>query len=78
MYNLKDKAEIHKIVGFINHAIDWNEKAKPLEKESTIDFGEIKVKVLYEKEKEIYFESEKGIKYMKPEPEFFKLMNLSQ
>ncbi|TWD94531.1 hypothetical protein FB550_11364 [Neobacillus bataviensis] len=75
---LKDKSKIQKIVGIINNAIDWNEKALPLEKESTIDFGEINIKVIYEKEKEIYFKSEKGVKYLKPEPEFFKLTNLSQ
>ncbi|WP_160723430.1 hypothetical protein [Bacillus sp. USDA818B3_A] len=75
---LKDKAKIQKIAGIINNAIDWDEKALPLEKESTMDFGEINIMVIYEREKEIYFKSEKGVKYAKPEPEFFKLTNLSQ
>lgn len=75
---IKDKIKIEKIVGFINDAIDWNEEALPREKTSVIDFGDMKIKVHYEKEKEIYFQSEKGTKLMKPEPEFFKLTNLSQ
>jgi hypothetical protein len=38
----------------------------------------MEIKVLYENEKEIYFQSEKGVKLMKPELDFFKITNLSQ
>ncbi|SFA81557.1 MULTISPECIES: hypothetical protein [unclassified Bacillus (in: firmicutes)] len=75
---IKDRGKIQKIVSLINDAIDWEGKALPREKASTIDFGEIDIKVLYEKEKEVYFQSEKGLKFMKPEPEFFELTGISQ
>jgi hypothetical protein len=75
---IKDKNKILKITEFINDAIDWKEKAFGSEKESLIDFGNISINVIYEKEKGIYFESEKGLKFMKPEPEFFELAGLTQ
>jgi len=75
---IKDKIKIQQIVSFINDAIDWKEEVSPREKSSVIDFGDMNIKVLYENEKEIYFQSEKGTKLMKPESDFFKLTNLSQ
>ncbi|MBT2695855.1 hypothetical protein J7E79_00130 [Bacillus sp. ISL-40] len=75
---IKDEIKIEKIVGFINEAIDWNEEVSPREKTSVIDFGDMSIKVQYENEKEIYFQSEKGTKLMKPEPDFFELTNLPQ
>jgi hypothetical protein len=75
---IKDEITIEKIVGLINDAIDWNDEVSTREKTSIIDFGNMNVKVYYENEKEIYFQSEKGTKLMKPEPDFFKLTNLSQ
>lgn len=74
---IKDKAKILKIAEFINDAIDWNEKALTNKKAIIIDFGEISINVFYEKEKGIYFKSEKGLKFMKPEPEFLELIDLS-
>ncbi|WLD91725.1 hypothetical protein [Alkalihalobacillus sp. AL-G] len=71
-----DQIKIEEIVNFINGAIDWNEEVLPREKTSMIDFGDIKIKVLYENEEEIYFQSKKGTKLMKPDPDFFKLTNL--
>ncbi|WP_338786343.1 hypothetical protein [Metabacillus sp. FJAT-53654] len=73
---INDKAQIEGIVSFINDAIDWEEEVLPREKTSVIDFGEIEIMVMYESDKEIYFQSEKGIKLMKPDPDFFKLTNL--
>ena len=70
--------KIQQIVGFINKAMDWEEEVLQREKSSVIVFGDMDIKILYENEKEIYFQSEKGTKLMKPEPDFFKLTNLSQ
>ncbi|WP_141994785.1 hypothetical protein [Bacillus sp. B4EP4a] len=75
---IKDKNKIENIVGFINEAIDWNVEVLLREKISVIDFGDMKIKVLYENEKEIYFQSDKGTKLMKSEPDFIKLTNLLQ
>jgi hypothetical protein len=73
---INDKAQIEGIVSFINDAIDWEEEVLPREKTSVIDFGNMEIKVMYESDKEIYFQSEKGIKMMKPDPDFYKLTNL--
>ncbi|MBO1511007.1 hypothetical protein [Metabacillus bambusae] len=73
---INDKIQLEGIVNFINEAIDWDEEVSPREKTSVIDFGDIEIKVLYENDKEIYFQSEKGTKIMKPESDFFKLTNL--
>jgi hypothetical protein len=73
---IKDQNKIKEIVRFINDAIDWNEKLMSREKKSVIDFGNLNVQVLYENDKEIYFQSEKGTKLMKPDPGFFKLTSL--
>lgn len=75
---IQDKIKIRQIASFINDAIDWNEKILPRGKSSVIDFGDMNIKVLYENEKEIYFQSEKGTKIMKPEPDFFRITNISQ
>ncbi|WP_088102870.1 hypothetical protein [Halalkalibacter urbisdiaboli] len=73
---INDIDKIKGIVHFINDAIDWDEEVFPREKTSIIDMGDIEIKVLYESDKEIYFQSEKGIKLMKPEPDFFEITNL--
>ncbi|MFC4560202.1 hypothetical protein ACFO3D_18765 [Virgibacillus kekensis] len=75
---IKDEGKVQKIVGFINDAIDWKEEVLPREKSSVINIGDMDIKVHYEAEKEIYFQSENGTKLMKPEPDFFKLTNLSR
>ena len=75
---IKDEIKIQQIVGFINDATDWKEEVLPREKSSVIDFGDMNIKVHYGNEKEIYFQSEKGAKLMKPEPDFFEITNLSQ
>ncbi|WP_423800971.1 hypothetical protein [Neobacillus sp. SAB-20_R2A] len=73
---IKDPSQINELVRIINGAIDWNGEVQPREKSTVIRAGDIEVKVLYEGDKEIYLQSEKGTKIMKPESEFFKLMNL--
>jgi hypothetical protein len=73
-----DKNKIKKIVDFINTAFDWNKQVSPRKEISVMSVGNIDIKVLYEKDKEVYLMSNKGIKIMKPDPEFFKLTNLKQ
>jgi hypothetical protein len=76
---IADKTKIKGIKTLINKAIDWDdEKLSNREKTSVIDFGNMEIKVYYENDKEIYFQSKKGTKIMKPEPEFFELTTLSQ
>lgn len=75
---IKDQHKIKKIVGFINEAMDWNEEILPRKRSSLIQIGDLHIEVHYENEKEIYLLSEKGIKMMKPEPDFFTLTNLSR
>ena len=78
-FEIVDKSKIKEIKALINKAIDWDKEDLPTrEKTSVIDFGNIDIKVYYGSDKEIYFQSEKGIKIMKPESEFFELTNLSQ
>ncbi|MBM7585660.1 hypothetical protein JOC86_002202 [Bacillus pakistanensis] len=73
---IEEKSKIEKIVRFINDAIDWDKEVLSREKTSVIELGNIEIKVFYENDKEIYFQSEKGTKMMKPDPDFFKLTNL--
>ncbi len=75
-YKIQDKSQIEEIVHFINDANDWDKEVLPREKTSVISIGDLEVKVLYESDKEIYFQSEKGTKIMKPEPDFFKLTTI--
>ncbi|WP_077212323.1 hypothetical protein [Bacillus dakarensis] len=75
---IKDNMKIQQIADFINEAIDWKEEVSPRKNTIVIDFGDMKIKVLYENEKEAYFQSDKGTKLMKPDPDFFEHMNLSQ
>jgi hypothetical protein len=73
---IHSKSKIKEIVHFINDASDWNEEVSPRQKTSVIDTEELKINVLFGDDKEIYFQSEKGTKIMKPEPDFFTLTNL--
>ena len=76
---IDDKTKIKGIKTLINKAINWDdEKLSNREKISVIDFGNIEIKVYYGNDKEIYFQSNKGTKIMKPDPEFFELTNLSK
>ncbi|WP_227396016.1 hypothetical protein [Jeotgalibacillus aurantiacus] len=76
---IKDKATIRHIIGFVNEAIDWEEEEMlQRKKTSRLSFGDTNITVLYGDEEEIYFQSDKGTKVMKPEPDFFEYTDLSQ
>jgi hypothetical protein len=75
---INDKNKITKIVDFINNSIDWKGKVLPRKDTSAIAIGNLQIKILYERDKEIYLKSDKGTKIMKPDHEFFKLTNLTQ
>lgn len=75
---ISDKTKIEKIAGFINDALDWNKEKLPDYRTVIIEIGNMDVKVLYKRDKEIYLVSEKGAKFMKPEGEFIELINLTQ
>ena len=77
-FEINDQTKIQQIAAFINDdAFDWEEEVLPRQNTGVIEFGDLKIKVLYDNEKEIYFQSEKGTKMMKPDPGFFELTNLS-
>ncbi|MFV2048252.1 hypothetical protein ACEWK1_12835 [Metabacillus sp. YM-086] len=75
-HEIEEKSKVEKIVRFINDAIEWDKEVLSSEKTSVIELGNTEIKVFYEDGKEIYFQSEKGTKLMKPDPDFFKLTNL--
>ncbi len=75
---IEGKVKIEQIVMFINTAIDWDKEILPRKKTSVIDLGNTKITVYNGSDKEIYFQSGKGTKMMKPDPDFFKLTNLLQ
>jgi len=78
-YEIHDKSRVEEIKTLINKSTDFEKEEFPIqEKISVIDFGNIEITIYYGNDKEIYFKSEKGIKIMKPESEFFELTNLSQ
>lgn len=72
---IQDTEVIQSLVDFINHGIDWEGKStEPRAHKKTYQFDDVKVEILYEGEKEIYLKSDKGIKVMKPESEFLKII----
>jgi hypothetical protein len=73
---ITDETTIYGIVMFINEALDRDGKVKTNGKTSIIEIGNTAITVFYEKDKEIYFQSDKGIKMMKPDHEFFELTGL--
>ncbi|PLR87916.1 hypothetical protein [Bacillus sp. V33-4] len=75
---INDKDTINQIAYFINHAIDWDKEASTREKISEIDFGSLKVNVSFGDDQAIYFQSDKGTKYMKPEQEFLDLLHIQE
>lgn len=76
-YKMNDKQTIERIISFVNRAIETDEQIHYNGK-SVIDFGSIKMDVYYDLEKGIYFVSDKGAKWMKPENEFFELTKISK
>lgn len=73
---LKDQSKIAEVVRLINDSIDWDEPMEPRKQSCVMQFGSMQIKILFEDEKEIYLQSEKGTKLMKPEPDFLALLNL--
>jgi hypothetical protein len=72
---IHDKEKIKGIINLINTAFDTEKPAK-LENTSVIEISGQRVEVHYEEGQEIFLKSEKGLKYMKPEQEFFEYTNL--
>lgn len=77
-FEMKDDETITKIIRMVNEAFDWNTEVYPYEGRSTIEFGTLQVEVYYDLEKGIYFVSDKGTKWMKPEKEFFETTRISK
>jgi hypothetical protein len=77
-FKMTNQQTISKIIELVNGAIDWNKERTPYNGVSMIDFGSISVEVYYELDKGIYFVSDKGTKWMKPEKEFFELTRISK
>ena len=76
-YKMNDKQTIERILSFVNGALETDAQIYYNGK-SVIDFGSMKIDVYYDLEKGIYFVSEKGTKWMKPEKEFFELTRISK
>lgn len=75
---ITDAETIEGIVRFINKASDRDNEIELRKQSSVMEVGDLRVLVHYERDKEIYFQSNEGIKIMKPDPDFFQLTNLSQ
>ncbi|QDP41101.1 hypothetical protein [Radiobacillus deserti] len=71
---IEDPLKIKKIVSFINNAMDWTDDIEPHKNRMWMKIGSLNMEVLFEAEKEIYLRSDEGIKMMKPDPEFLKLI----
>lgn len=73
---IKDKSKIDQIIRFINEATDTNEEVASRTETLLIDLNDSKVNVFYEDDKDIFLQSDKGTKLMKPEQEFLELLIL--
>lgn len=73
---ITDKSVIEQISSSINEAMDWNKEVESRKNTLVIEYADIKINVLYEGDKGMYLQSEKGIKLMKPEQEFLDLLIL--
>ncbi|WP_102262978.1 hypothetical protein [Mesobacillus jeotgali] len=77
-FRMTDRQTIDQIVNLINGAIGAGPQQVYYNGKSVIDFGSITIDVYYDLEKGIYFVSEKGTKWMKPERQFFELTKISK
>ncbi|ESU33860.1 hypothetical protein G3A_04260 [Bacillus sp. 17376] len=77
-FRMTDRQTIEQIVNLINGAIVAEQQQVYYNGKSVIDFGSIIIDVYYDLEKGIYFVSDNGIKWMKPEREFFELTKISK
>ncbi|WP_088006438.1 hypothetical protein [Indiicoccus explosivorum] len=70
----EDQDIIRVLTGFVNEGIDHHQKTELDNVLAVIDFGDLEVKVAQPHGKEVYLQSGKGLKVMKPEPEFLTLL----
>lgn len=77
-FKMKDKQVIGQVISMINGALEADRQQVYYTGKSVIDFGSLKVDVYYDLEEGIYFVSDRGAKWMKPEKEFFELTKISK
>jgi hypothetical protein len=77
-FRMTDRQIIEQTIDLINSAIEADPQQGYYNGKSMIDFGSITIDVYYDLEKGIYFVSDKGVKWMKPEKEFFELTRISK
>lgn len=77
-FRITDKQTIEEIVKLVNSANDWEKDPILYQGKSTMNFGTFTVEVYYDLDKGIYLVSNKGIKWMKPEQEFFEQTRISK
>lgn len=77
-YQMTDKQTIEKVSQLINSAPEAESDPIYYNDKSVINFGALTVTVYYDLEKGIYFVSDRGAKWMKPEREFFELTRISK
>ncbi|WP_079509188.1 hypothetical protein [Mesobacillus jeotgali] len=77
-FMMTDKNTIDRITEMINSATEADNQQIDYKEKSAIQFNTMKITVYYDLEKGIYFLSEKGTKWMKPEKEFFELTRISK
>lgn len=77
-FKMTDQQTIEQISAIINSASEANNEQIYYNEKSIIDFGTLKVTVYYDLENGIYFVSDRGAKWMKPEKEFFELTRISK
>lgn len=77
-FKMTDNQTIGQIISLINGALEVDPQQIYYNGKSVIDFGGISIDVYYDLEKGVYFVSDKGAKWMKPEKEFFELTKISK
>ncbi|MBT2680967.1 hypothetical protein J7E38_18410 [Bacillus sp. ISL-35] len=77
-FKMTDRKIISQIGEMINEAPDAGSQQHLYREKSTIEFGGLTITVYYDLDEGIYFVSDKGTKWMKPEKEFFELTRISK
>lgn len=77
-FALTDMKAIERISEFINSAPAAEKQQIYYVDKSVIEFQALKITVYYDLEMGIYFVSDRGTKWMKPEREFFELTRISK
>jgi prolyl-tRNA synthetase len=77
-FKITEKQTIEKIIAMINDSLEADAEPVFYNEKSVIDFGSISIDVYYDLEKGIYFVSDQGVSWMKPEREFFELTRISK